>query len=296
MAAALAAYLAWGIFPLYFKVMAAIPALEVLGHRIVWSAVLTTLLVVAIGKAPALLGVFQDKKRLAGLAGSAFCITLNWGFFIWAVAHGRALDASIGYFIYPLCSVLVGAVILRERLSPRQIAAVLLVCIGVGVLASGMGGVPWLVLSFPITFVFYGLLRKLVPVDALVGLTVETLLLAPFAAAYLLTRPDGGAFLQMDHGYAALLIAAGPITALPLMMFAYGARRLSMATAGLMQYINPTIQMAVAVLIFGEAFKTTHAITFGFIWAGLVLYSAPHLRGILRKRTNPTHLAAPHEG
>lgn len=272
---------------MFFKALAAIPAVEVLGHRIVWSALLTTVMVVLMGKGPQLWAVFTDKKRLLGLAGSAVCITINWGFFIWAVANGHALDASIGYFIYPLFSVLMGAVILRERMTRRQAAAVVLVCIGVGVLAAGMGGVPWLVLAFPISFGFYGLLRKLVPVDALVGLTVETLLLLPFALGYLLTRPDGGAFVTGGWTAAAMMITAGPVTTVPLVLFGYGARRLSMATLGLMQYINPTIQMAIAVLVFGETFSQTHLVTFVFIWAGLILYSTPNLRRLGRGGSRP---------
>ncbi len=254
------------------------PAVEVLGHRIVWSAALTLGLVLALGRAELLVGVFRDKKRLLGLTASALCITLNWGFFIWGVGHGRALEVSLGYFMYPLCMVLLGALFLGERLNRQQLAAVLLVGAGVAVMTIGQGGVPWLVLVFPLSFGFYGLLRKTVAVDSLVGLTVETMLLFPLALAYLATRPDGGALLAGNGGTTALLVLCGPVTAAPLLLFAYGARRLRLTTLGLMQYFNPTMQMAIAVWVFGEVFTRIHAITFACIWGGLLLYSLPRPR------------------
>lgn len=246
-----------------------------LAHRVAWSAVLTALLVIFSGKTGQLAEVLTDRRRLAGLAGSATCISLNWVAFIWAVGNGHALDASLGYFLYPLCAVVLGAALLGERLTGRQKAAVALVCVGVGVLAAGLGRVPWLVLAFPSTFGLYALLRKVVAVDALVGLAVETLLLFPLAILFLVSRPDGGALLAGGPSTSLLLVASGPVTAIPLILFAYGARRLRLSTLGLIQYINPTIQMAIAVLAFGEAFNSTHAVTFACIWAGLVLYSVP---------------------
>ncbi len=235
-----------------------------------------------MGKLELLLAIFRDRRRLPGLVGSAVCISINWGFYIWAVGQGRALEASLGYFIYPLFMVLLGAVVLGERLNRRQGAAVVLVCAGVTSLAVGQGGIPWLVLVFPLSFGLYGLLRKMVPVEALVGLTVETLLLFPFAAIFLWSRPGGGALATGDLGTTGLLLAAGPVTTLPLLLFAYGARRLKLSTLGLMQYLNPTMQMAIAVLVFGEAFTTAHAITFACIWAGVALYSLPLDRAFAR--------------
>jgi chloramphenicol-sensitive protein RarD len=268
----------WGVFPLYFKSLADVQAVEVLGHRIVWSALLTTLLVLALGRAGALAAVFRDRKRLAGLAGSAIAITVNWGCYIWAVGNGHALDASIGYFLHPLASLLLGTVFLKERLDRRQGVAVGLVCIGIAVLAAGLGHLPWVAVTLAISFGFYGLLRKVVPVDALVGLTVETLLLLPFALAYVWTRPHGGALLSGGLTTQVLLLASGPVTTIPLVLFAFGARRLKLATLGLMQYVNPTMQMSIAVLVLGEAFTIVHAVTFAFIWSGLLLYSLPFLR------------------
>ena len=259
-AAALGAYLCWGLFGIFFRTLAAVPAEEVLANRVVWSALLTTALVIALGKGPDLIAVFRDGKRLLGLAGSAICISINWGVYIWSVGHHHALDASIGYYVLPLVAVVLGAVVLKEHMNRRQMAAVGLVVAGVAVLASGLQGIPWIVITLSLSFGGYGLLRKTVPVESLTGLCVETLLLAPIAQG--------------------LLLVSGPVTTVPLVLFAYGARRLPLSTLGLMQYINPTIQMSVAVLLFGEAFTMTHAVTFLFIWAGLALYSLPMLRRI----------------
>jgi len=275
--AALGAYLCWGMFPLYFKALAGTPATEVLAHRIAWGVLTTVGLVLALGKGEALAAVFHDRKRLLGLAGSALCITINWGVYIWSVGHHHALDASIGYYVLPLVSLVLGAIFFKERLNLRQMVSVLLVIIGVGVLASGLQGFPWIVVTLSLSFGGYGLLRKLVPVDALVGLAVETLLLSPLAIVFLLTR-DGGGALFSGGWTTALLIASGPVTALPLVLFAHGARRLKLSTLGLMQYINPTIQMSIAVLLFGETFAPTHGVTFAFIWGGLLLYSLPSKR------------------
>ncbi|WP_199175541.1 EamA family transporter RarD [Telmatospirillum siberiense] len=274
MAAAIA-YTAWGLFPLYFKILSAVPPLEVLAHRISWSALLTLALVFSSGKGKELAQVFLDPRRLGGLAASALCISFNWACFIWAVSNGHTLDSSLGNFLYPLCAVFLGAVVLKERLNRRQGMAIALVCAGVAVLASGIGKIPWLVIAFPLSFVGYALLRKVVAVDALVGLAVETLLLTPFCLAYLALRPDGGAFFSGPAPITLLLAFAGPLTAVPLVLFAYGARRLKFSTLGVLQYLNPTIQMAVAVLAFGETFTRIHAVTFAFIWAGLALYTLP---------------------
>jgi chloramphenicol-sensitive protein RarD len=275
MAAAFAAYALWGLSPLYFKLVGFAPATVILGHRVIWSAVLAMLLVALAGRTHVIWSVFRDRKRLIYLAASSLCLSANWGFFIWAVNAGHALEVSLGYFINPLCSVLLGVLFLHERLSGRQLAALGLVSAGVAILALGAKNVAWLCVIFPTTFAFYPLLRKMVAVDALVGMAVETLLVAPLAIVYLAMLPTDGVWLDGGGDTVLLLMAAGPVTALPLVLFAYGARRLTMISLGLMQYINPTLQMGIAVLIFGEAFTPLHALTFAFIWAGLALYSVP---------------------
>jgi chloramphenicol-sensitive protein RarD len=269
---AFAAYLLWGFFPLYFHTMAAADPLEIVAHRIAWSALFTLGVVVLLGKTAEFLAVFRDPRRLFGLALSAICISVNWGVFVWAVPNGHVLDAGVGYFVCPLCSVLLGMLFFRERLSRRQAIALSLVCTGVAVLAVGKVNV-WLVLFFALSFALYGLIRKAVPVDAMVGVTVETLLVAPLAVIFLVTRPAGGAFLTGGIGMTLLLASTGPVTAIPMVMFAYGARRISLATLGLMMYIHPTLQSAIAVVLLGEPLKTVHLVALPLIWAGLVIYS-----------------------
>jgi chloramphenicol-sensitive protein RarD len=275
MAAAFTAYALWGLSSLYFKAVNFAPAPLILGHRVIWSAVVALILVVIVNKGGVLRQVLGERRSLIYLAAASICLSANWGFFIWAVNDGHALEVSLGYFICPIFNVLLGVIFLRERMNLRQMLAIGLVCAGVTLLALASKNVAWLCVAFPTTFAFYPLLRKVVAVDALVGLAVETLLVAPLAIVFLATRPDGGVWLDGSLTNVALLMAAGPVTAVPLVLFAYGARRLKMSSLGLMQYINPTLQMSIAVLVFGETFTPTHALTFAFIWAGLMLYSAP---------------------
>jgi chloramphenicol-sensitive protein RarD len=278
LAAALGAYLLWGVFPLYFIAVAQVPTLEIVANRIFWSAVLVVGLVLLSGQGPALWLAFTRRRQFWGLVASAGFITINWGFFAWAVPHGHALDAGFGYLINPLVVVLLAFVVLRERMSRRRMAAVALALAGVAALAVYRGGVPWVVLVLPVSFAFYGLVRKLVPVPALVGLAVEVALLAPVAGIYLATRPGGGALFGQGLGMTGMMLLAAPVTAAPLALFAYGARRLPLSTMGFLQYVAPSIQVVLATVFFGEAFTTGHAIAFGLIWAGIVLYSWPQRR------------------
>lgn len=272
--AAFGAFLCWGVFGIYFKALGEVPALEVLAHRVLGGAVFALALQAALGGLGDIRKVLRSRNLVLGLAASALAIFVNWGAFIWAVTHGRALEASLGYFIYPLMTVLVARLFLGEHLSLRQGMAVALVAVGVGWLVWRGHGVPWLALVVAVSFCAYGLLRKAIPVQALSGLFVETALLAPLALAYLLWH-GGGTAPQLSGGIQALLAVAGPVTAVPLVLFTFGARRLRASTLGLMMYINPTIQMLVAVFLFGEDFTAAHGVTFAAIWCGLVLYSWP---------------------
>jgi len=274
-AAALSAYLIWGLFPLYYHSLASVSAIEVLCHRVVWSAILCVGLLAVRGKLPELARAFTHRRTLLGLLASGICISINWGTFIWAVTVGRALDASLAYYVMPLVMMLLGVLFLKERLSLRQCVATAVMVAAVGLLTWDRGELPWVVVVLPLSFGLYGLLRKIVAVDSMVGLTVETLLMTPFAAAYLLTRPEGGALLQAPLSIKALLIACGPVTTLPLVLFGFGARRLSLSTAGVLQYINPTMQAAIAVALLGEALGRLQFVTFALIWFGLLLYSIP---------------------
>lgn len=273
--AALSAYLIWGMFPVYYHQLAAISAVEVLCHRIVWSALLCLILLVARGKLGEFKAAVTDRRTLVRLIASGVCISINWGGYIWAITRGRALDASMAYYVVPLVMLALGVVLLGERMGPRQALAIAVMVAGVVVLAVDRGQVPWVVVILPASFGLYGFVRKLVVVDAMVGVTVETLLLAPFALAYLLTRPDGGALATADWTVKSLLVLCGPVTTVPLVLFSYGARRLAMSTIGLMQYMNPTMQALLAVLSLHESLSRLQSITFALIWLGLAIYSLP---------------------
>ena len=263
------------MFPVYYHQLAAISAIEVLCHRIVWSALLCVILLAARGKLGELKAVVSDRRTLLKLMASGVCISINWGGYIWAITEGRALDASMGYYVLPLVMLALGLVLLGEKIGPRQGVAIAVMVAGVVLLAVDRGRVPWIVVILPVSFGLYGLVRKLVVVDAMVGVTVEALLVAPFALAYLLTRPDGGALVQGDWTVQSLLILCGPVTTAPLVLFSFGARRLALSTLGLMQYVNPTMQALCAVLLLHENLSRLQGITFGLIWLGLAIYSLP---------------------
>lgn len=275
--AALGAYLMWGVIGIYFKALSVVAPLEMLSHRILGGALFVLVVQAVLGRLGDILAILRNRRLVAGLAASASAVAVNWGVFIWAVSNGRALEASLGYFIFPLVSVVLARVFLGERLSRRQQAAVALVAAGVAWQVFQGYGVPWVALVLAVTFGAYGLLRKTIPVQALGGLFVETAVLSPFAAVYLALQ-GGGVAVSGDGGTVALLALAGPITAIPLALFAFGARRLRLSTMGLMMYLNPTVQMLVAVFLFGEAFTMAHAVTFAAIWCGLIVYSWPSAR------------------
>lgn len=276
--AALASFLMWGVLGLYFKALVAVPPLEILSHRIIGGAVFALILQMLWGQSGEIRAALCNPLTLRGLAGSAVAIVINWGLFIWAVSNGHALEASLGYFIFPLVSVVLARLVLKEKLSHRQIAAVVLAALGVVWLVAGGHGVPWLALILAVSFGTYGLLRKTIVVSSLVGLFIEAALLAPLAIGYLVWQKGGVIVHGAPPHLIALIAVAGPLTAIPLAMFTFGARRLRLSTLGLMMYVNPTVQMLVAVFAFGEIFTPAHAIAFGTIWAGLVLYSWPSRR------------------
>ena len=269
------AYLLWGLFPLYFRQLAAVPATEVLVHRIVWSLAFV-LIVLALRRQWAwLLPVLRRPKVLGAFAASALLLSTNWLTYIWSVGHGHVLDASLGYFITPLVNVLFGVTLLNERPRPGQWMALALAATGVLWLTIQGGQLPWIALVLAATFGSYGLLRKVAVLGALEGLTLETLLLAPAALiglALWMSR-GSGSFPAPDLATNLWLIGVGPLTAVPLLLFAAGARRISMTTLGLLQYLGPTIQFLLGVWLFNEPFTAARAIGFGFIWVGLIAYS-----------------------
>ncbi len=268
------AFVVWGLFPLYFRSLAGVPAPEILAHRISWSAAFLVLLVSARRRWPEILR--QLTPAVVGrLAVSATLISVNWLIYIWAVNAEHVLDASLGYFVNPLVSVLLGVVFLREPLSRRQLVAVLLAAAGVVSLVVRAGHVPWIALSLATTFGLYGLIRKRVAVDATAGLLAEVAVLAPVALGWLVfVTASGRGHMGEGPLRAGLLVSSGVLTAVPLIWFAVGVRRLRLATIGLLQYLNPTMQFAIAVLAFGEPLTPAHRLAFGCIWVALAIYTS----------------------
>jgi chloramphenicol-sensitive protein RarD len=278
------AFLIWGLTPVYWKALQQVPALEILAHRIVWGLFFAAAWMSLRGRWPELRAVFHDARTVAALAASTVFIAVNWGLFVWAVNTGRVLSTSLGYFINPLMVVVLGLVVLRERLNRRQGLAVGLAAIAVAILTLRLGQLPWLSLTLAASFALYGLLRKTVKADAVVGLTFEAAALAPLAAGYLLIRERRGAAAFGHLGWPTdlMLVAAGAVTVIPLILFTLGVRRLQLSTAGLLQYIAPTLTFVLAVFLYGEPFTLAHGVSFTLIWIALAIYTFD-LRARLRR-------------
>lgn len=274
-ALASAANITWGFFPVYFHQFAQVPALEVLAHRALWSLLFVAVSVSLMGKLADGVALLKDGKRLRWFIASGFLIAINWGVFIWAAGNGHILQSGLGYYMFPLVSALLGAVILKERLRLLQKLSIGLAALGVAVLVAALGQLPWISLVLAVSFALYGFVRKQAPADSLLGLFAETLVLAPFGAFYIvwLALAGHGSFLQADFRIDALLILAGPLTALPLILFAKAARNLTLTTLGLLFYVNPTLQFVLAVFLYGETFTAAHGAAFACIWAALLAYS-----------------------
>ncbi|PWV64630.1 EamA family transporter RarD [Plasticicumulans acidivorans] len=279
---ALLAYASWGLMPAFWKQIHGVDAAELVAHRVVWSLLVTLALVAWFRRGAEFLATLRSPRRLAVLAVSTLLVTGNWLLFVWAVQRGQVLEASLGYFINPLLNVVLGMLLLKERLRPLQWLAVLIAAAGVVNQGLQLHTLPWVALTLALTFGCYGLIRKLAPVEPLVGLTVETLLATPLALGYLLwlAAGDACAFLLTDGGQRAWIMSAGLITALPLLWFANAAKRLKLSTLGFFQYLAPSGQMLLAVFAYGEPFTPVHMITFGCIWAALLIYSADARRGM----------------
>jgi len=270
----LAAFLSWGFIALYFKAVSSVTPMEVMAHRIVWSGVLLVAWLASRGRFGELTSALRTPRVLRVLAITAALIFFNWFVFIWAVSNGHVLQCSLGYFINPLVNVLLGVVVLKERLRRVQIISVALAVVGVAALAVGTGQVPGIALGLALSFGTYGLLRKTVNAAGVVGLAAETLLLMPLALGYLALLASRDALQFGDQAQMSWLLAAGGVvTALPLVWFANAARRLRYATVGFLQYIAPSLQFMLAVTAFGESFTSAHALSFGLIWSALGLYS-----------------------
>lgn len=287
LAFALAAYGSWGLVPIYFKAVETASPLEILAHRVVWGVLLLSLVMTLRRAWPRVRALLSSRRTMATLLVTTGLIGVNWFTYIYAVVTGNILEASLGYYINPLVNVALGVIVLKEGLNRVQLACMGLAAGGVIWLAlSAETGAPWLALILAFTFGFYALLRKRTAADALTGLTVETALLLPVALGCLgfLIATGGAAFASGSLTMTGLLVLAGPVTILPLLWFTEGARRLRLVTVGMLQYLAPTGQFLLAVLLYGEAFTPAHAVAFTLIWAALALYTADSLRRARRAR------------
>ncbi|MFD2204160.1 EamA family transporter RarD [Kiloniella antarctica] len=283
---ALAAFLWWGLTPLYFKEIAVADPSEILSHRVVWSLALLAILLLLRKRWAEVQETFRNPRILGWLLLSAFLVATNWLIFIWAISSGRLVEASLGYYINPLVNVLLGVAVLGERLKTLQAVAVALAALAVGYLTYIGGTFPWISIALAFSFGFYGLIRKRLPVGAQVGLFAETAMVAPLAIGYLIWGEMKGENAFLSHGwdFDLLLMLSGVVTTVPLVCFAAAARRLNYSTIGIIQYVGPTVNLLLAVFLFGEAFTQVHAISFGAIWFAIMLYSGQSLLDMKRAK------------
>lgn len=277
------AFLCWGLFPIYFHAIGEVPPMQILAHRVLWSL---TFLLIVLGwrRQWKWLAIVRQPRVFWSFAASALLLSANWLVYIWAVKNGHVIEASLGYFINPLVNIMFGYLLLKERMRTVQWAAIALAALGVCWLTWQSGTVPWIALFLAASFGGYGLLRKTAALGALEGLSFETMVLFPFAAGYIawLTLNGANAFVNAPLDTTRLLlVAAGPITAIPLLLFASGARKIPLSILGLLQYLSPTIQFALGVWLFHEAFNSDRMVGFAMIWTALALYAG---EGLLRSR------------
>ena len=280
------AFLCWGLFPIYFHALGDVPPVQILAHRVLWSLGFL-LVVLAFRRQWKWLSLVRQPRVFWSFAASALLLSANWLVYIWAVKNGHVIEASLGYFINPLVNIMFGYLLLKERMRPAQWGAIAIAALGVGWLTWQSGTVPWIALFLAASFGGYGLLRKTAALGALEGLSFETMVLFPFAAAYVgwLTVTGDNAFLNAPlDSTRILLVMAGPITAIPLLLFATGARKIPLSILGLLQYLSPTIQFLLGVWLFHEAFSSDRLVGFLMIWAALALFAG---EGLLRSRAAP---------
>jgi chloramphenicol-sensitive protein RarD len=266
------AFALWGVAPVYWKLLAAFDAVELIAHRVLWGLVTFVLIAALAGKWGELTRTLRDKRAVAMMALSSTLLAINWSVFIAATLHGYLIEASLGYFINPLISIALGTILLRERMRRLQWIASTLAIIGVAIITWHAGRVPWVALVLAVSWGFYGLVRKTVRVEHIVGSTIETLLLAPIAIVYL-AWIGGGALGHADGGQLALVASTGVVTAIPLVLFTSAARKLPLSTIGFLQFLAPSGQFLLAVLAYGEPFSHERLLAFAWIWVGLVVFS-----------------------
>jgi chloramphenicol-sensitive protein RarD len=284
--ASLGAFVLWGLLVVYWKALQHVSAYEILAHRIVWSLVFTAILLTLYRGWGEVARLLKSRRDAALLCISSLLVGANWLTYIWSVTHGRIVEASLGYYITPLVNVALGVIFLGERLRAVQVVAFLLAGAGVANLLIQQKAVPWIAIVLSVTFGFYGLIRKVATPESLPGLVAETAMLTLPAAGFLiyLAANGSGALGRVDLKTDVLLVGAGLVTAMPLLLFAYGARRISMASVGILQYIGPTCGLLLAVLVYGEPFDSARKTTFALIWVALAVYS---IHAVVIRRRNP---------
>jgi chloramphenicol-sensitive protein RarD len=277
--AAFAAFVIWGMLPLYIRQLAPTGAVEIMAHRVIWACLFVFVYLAFKGEVGKVWAALRDARIRTRLAVTAALITVNWLVYVWAVSHGHVVESSLGYFINPLVSVLLGVFVLKERLNRWQWLAVSLAALGVLWLTVQVGRPPWIALTLALSFGLYGLLRKQVAVESVPGLGVEVLLIAPVMFVYLLHLVSQGQMTFAHHSLYVdvFLIAGGAVTAIPLVLFAYGVRRVPLSTIGILQYVGPSLQLLTGVFLFKEPFTAVQAVGFGLIWAALVVYAGEGL-------------------
>jgi len=278
------AFTIWGFLPLYWKLLTRIPAHEILAHRIVWSCIFIFVLLAFLGRFNTLMPVIRDTNNLIKVILCGFLISGNWFTYIWAINSGYVVEASMGYYINPLMVIFLALIVLREKLTFLQFLALLCAGIGVAIITFQYGKVPWVALTLAVTFALYGLAKKTVNVEATAALALETAVVAPIALLYIVCRQfsGAGAVGSVSPGITLILFGSGFVTAVPLLWFAQGVKKIPFSTVGFLQYIAPTITLLLGILVFKESFTKVHLVSFEFIWCGLLLYSLS-LTGRFRK-------------
>ncbi len=285
---AISAYLIWGVLPLYWKLMEQVPAEEVLAHRIIWSLVLMVIILVVSSKVKSIVleckKILSERKQTISILLASILISINWFVYIWAVNNDRIIETSLGYYINPLVTVLLGILVLREKLSFWQFVAVILATVGVFNMVLQLGSIPWVSLILASSFAFYGLFKKVANLGSLTGLTIETLLITPIALLYIVVlSANGNSSLQVESpSLLFLLIGSGVATAVPLLLFASSARRIRLSLIGFFQYIAPSITLIIGIFIFHEPFTFAHLSSFAFIWVALAIFSVANTKFFIR--------------
>ncbi len=288
--AAMSAYLLWGVFPIYWKALSAIPAMEILGHRVVWSLIILIILLTVLRRWDWVKLLKRNPGTVATFVGSGTILGLNWLIFIWAVNNNFIVEASLGYFINPLVNVLLGVIFLKERMRMVQWGAVALAFLGVAYLTVSYGRLPWIALGLALSFGTYGLIRKTARLSSLEGLSIEmaSLFLPSLIYLFFLSYNEMAAFTTIDNFTMTLLLLSGIITAVPLLLFAYGARKIPLSLVGLLQYIAPSMQFMIGVFLYNEPFSSEKMIGFSIIWIALIIYSFESFWWLSRQRAVAT--------